>query len=242
VPNPSRFLRATPSSWVHRRELGSVCAQNQGCSRRANCTSVSQKIWERIHIRGGRPLQTRPSKILVRDPTHDGFRRFLHAKERPMAEILAGNGRGEGLFSSPWVGDRCRRPHRKDLKTDKQRRKTRFSDAAKKVPREVRPLMDKAGVHSEGEGWNPIYESFRVHTHKTGRNVHVKQDLPPWKHGGGGGWGGPVSHGLGRLPLKVSTKLAKGVITTTPTSILIISTMADGPFERLLVPPHIPLR
>eukprot|EP00963_Diacronema_lutheri_P003028 scaffold244_cov372-Pavlova_lutheri.AAC.8 len=44
----------------------------------------------------------------------------------------------------------------------------------------------RASVPRE-EGWNPIYESFRIHTQKTGRNVHGKQDLPPLKQGQRGG-------------------------------------------------------
>ena len=40
---------------------------------------------------------------------------------------------------------------------------------------------------SRGGEWNPGYESFRVHTQKKGRNVHGKENLPPLKHGQGGG-------------------------------------------------------
>ena len=39
---------------------------------------------------------------------------------------------------------------------------------------------------SRGEERNTGYESFRVHTQKKGRNVYVKQNLPPLKHGKGG--------------------------------------------------------
>ena len=48
---------------------------------------------------------------------------------------------------------------------------------------------------SRGEEWNPGYESFRVHTKKKGRNVRIKQNLPPLKHGQGGvaqGWTHPL--------------------------------------------------
>ena len=78
-------------------------------------------------------------------------------------------------------------PPQKALKKKRNAKKTRILDAAKKsYPGMFGLSWTKHVSVSRGDEWNRVYESFRVHTQKKGRNVHVKENLPPLKHGQGG--------------------------------------------------------
>ena len=64
--------------------------------------------------------------------------------------------------------------------------KREFQTLPKNCPGMFRFSRTNHASISRGEKWNPGYESFRVNTQKKGQNVHVKQNLPPLKHGKGG--------------------------------------------------------
>ena len=109
-----------------------------------------------------------------------------------MAEILAGKEGEERLLFKSVGGRPPTAAPPKDLKKEKERRKTRISDAAKKLPRNVRLLLDKPRVHFEGRRAEYRLREFQS-THpkkRTKRLCQAKSTAPEAWPGGVWPWGG----------------------------------------------------
>ena len=108
-----------------------------------------------------------------------------------MAEILAGKEGEERLLFKSVGGRPPTAAPPKDLKKEKEGRKTRISDAAKKLPRNVRLLLDKPRVHFEGRRAEYRLREFQS-THpkkRTKRLCQAKSTAPEAWPGGVWPWG-----------------------------------------------------
>eukprot|EP00963_Diacronema_lutheri_P006480 scaffold566_cov364-Pavlova_lutheri.AAC.27 len=137
-----------------------------------------------IFEEGGPFKRDPPKSLLVTPPTTD-FDDFCTRKNGRWRKFWREKEEEVELFLSPSVGDRRRRtPPPEGLKKGKGTPKNEtFKRCRKSGPGMFGPCWTRRASVPRGEGWNPIYESFKVHTQKTGRNVLVKQDLLPLKQG-----------------------------------------------------------
>ena len=145
-----------------------------------------------------------------------------------MAEILAGKEGEERLLFKSVGGRPPRRIERKKRKAEKRE----FQTLQKNYPGMFGFSRTNHASVSREEEWNLGCKTFRVHTQRKGRNVHVKQDLPPLKHGQRGCGPGvvPPNHSwVNPRSLYRDRSLLRGPSTTGVTAI----EASQGPYETL---------